>query len=305
MRSLGGLVLLLPLLFLPGTSEAVVVDRIALVVNDEVVTISEMERLVRIEKDGGFVSATEYVRRERLREAVEPFIEDLLLRQEARKMKIEVQDREVERVIEGMRKENLIPREELEHHLRKQGIAYADFFEAIRTSILRTKVLSQIISVSMSLSDDVLRGYYEAHKEEFREEDLHLKQMFFSHTEEGARDLADKALEELRGGAEFDRVATKFSGNAGADLGFVRVSELVPEIREALRSISEGMFTGVVVGPYGFHIIKLEEIRKGDVLPFESVKEEVRQRLIKAEWERRYKEYMERLKKDSYIEVKI
>jgi parvulin-like peptidyl-prolyl isomerase len=129
--------------------------------------------------------------------------------------------------------------------------------------------------------------------------------MFFSHTEEGARDLADKALEELRGGAEFDRVATKFSGNAGADLGFVRVSELVPEIREALRSISEGMFTGVVVGPYGFHIIKLEEIRKGDVLPFESVKEEVRQRLIKAEWERRYKEYMERLKKDSYIEVKI
>lgn len=305
MRLLRGLLLFVSLLLPYGSLQAVVVDRIALVVNDEVVTLSEIERLVHVEAKGHFYSAVEYMRREKLKERLEPFIEDLLLKQQARKMKVEVQDRDVQRVIEAIRRENLISHEQLLEHLKRQGITYEDFFEGIRTNLLRSRLLSQALSMTVAPSEETLRSYYEAHREEFREESLHLKQIFFSHTMEDARDLAERAIQELKAGKEFDEVATKFLRGTEADLGFLQVSELMPEIREALRGLKEGMYTGIVVSAYGLHIIKVEQIQKGEMRPFERVKEEIRQRLLKEESERRYREYMDKLKRNSYIEVKI
>ena len=80
------------LMLLPaGVCRAEVTDRIVAIVNDEVVTLREVERFVAIEKKSPFVSMNEYMRNMQLREKLDAFIEGLLIGQQAKKLKIEVE----------------------------------------------------------------------------------------------------------------------------------------------------------------------------------------------------------------------
>jgi parvulin-like peptidyl-prolyl isomerase len=57
--------------------------------------------------------------------------------------------------------------------------------------------------------------------------------------------------------------------------------------------------------PYGLHILKLIEIKKGGTITFETLKDKIHERIVQEESEKRYKEYIDKLRKSSYIEVKI
>lgn len=301
------LIFLLSFFFLyPFWLSCELVDRIAVVVNDEAITLSELLRSIKIKKEGKFVSVEEYFIGKKIKENLEPFIEDILIRQQAKKMGIEVQEREVDRVIEEIKKQSLISEKELMEHLKRQKISYNDFREGIRLNLLRNKVLGGFVSVNLSITEETLSRYYEAHKDEFRENEFWLKQIFISHQIEDAQRLAQEAFQRLKEGSKFEDVALLFSQRQEAsDIGFVKEKELLPEIREALRGLKEGMYSNIVITPYGFHIIKVEEIKKGKILPLEEVKEEIRQRIIKEESKRQYKEFIEKLKKEAYIEVRI
>jgi peptidyl-prolyl cis-trans isomerase D len=65
------------------------------------------------------------------------------------------------------------------------------------------------------------------------------------------------------------------------------------------------MYTDVVATPYGFHILRLVEVKTGGVMSYESVKGKLHERIVQEESEKRYKEYVNKLRKSSYIEVKI
>ena len=60
-----------------------------------------------------------------------------------------------------------------------------------------------------------------------------------------------------------------------------------------------------IVTPYGYHIIKLLEQRKGQAVPFDSVKDAIKARITAIESQKRYKEFIGKLRASSYIEVKI
>ena len=88
-------------------------------------------------------------------------------------------------------------------------------------------------------------------------------------------------------------------------MGFVRKDELIPELREAVRLLIPGTYSNIVHTPFGYHILKLTETRKGEAASFESVKDSIRSKLFQIESEKRYKSYIAKLRASSYIEVKI
>ena len=61
----------------------------------------------------------------------------------------------------------------------------------------------------------------------------------------------------------------------------------------------------MVQTPYGLHILKLVDVKKGPRLPLEEVKDKVKATIFQQESAKRYKAYMGKLKSTSYIEVKI
>ncbi|HBA56112.1 peptidylprolyl isomerase [Syntrophorhabdus aromaticivorans] len=298
------------LLLMPVMGHGEVIDRIIAIVNDDIITLNELEKHVRVEKSGRFVSVDEYLTNIKLGEKIDLFIDDLLIRQQAKKLKIQVSDKEVDAIIENIKKQYLINDTGLREQLKKENITYEDFVVGLHTNLLRSRVLTRVISPEVIVTEKDLRTYYDTHKDEYVDEEYRLQQVFVSGQRPDARARAEAAFKRLQEGRSFESVVKEFSDDTtGAghdgDIGFVRKSDLIPQLREGIDPLTTGIYTGVIATPYGFHILKLLEKKSGETMTFEAAKESIHEKIVREESEKRYKDYVNKLRKASYIEVKI
>lgn len=295
--------------FLPTYLHSEVVDRVVAIVNDDIITLKETERYVPIEKQGSFTSVNEYVRNIKLREKMDILIDDVLVRQQAKKLSIAVTDKDVETVLESIKKQHLISEEELKQQLAKEGVIYKDFLAGIKSNLLRTRVLGRLISPDVTVTENELKDYYNKHLDEFRDEDYRLKHIFFSPKRTDIQERAIAAYSQLKEGKPFETVAKEFSDDPsaeqGGDIGFVRKEDLIPEFKGAVHFLTPGGYSQILRTQYGLHILKLVEVKAGNTLPFETVKARIQAKIVQDQSEKRYKDFIEKLRKASYIEVKV
>jgi peptidyl-prolyl cis-trans isomerase D len=101
--------------------------------------------------------------------------------------------------------------------------------------------------------------------------------------EKKIRDRATTVLEKAKGGADFAVLAKEFSqdGSAkeGGDLGFFTREEMVPEFGQAAFSLEKGKVGDLVRTQFGFHIIKVEDVREPRTPSFEEARDRVMARL--------------------------
>jgi peptidyl-prolyl cis-trans isomerase SurA len=308
MKRFFGLLLAGFLLF-PLVAGGEIIDRIVAIVNDDIITLKELEKYVHVEKKSGFASVDEYFQGLQIRDKMDVFVETLLIKQQARKLKLDVSDKEVEAVVDNIKKQNLLTDAELKEQLKKENIVYKDFTEGIRTSILRTKVLGRAIASEVMLSDKDLKRYYDTHLEELKEEEYRVQHIFVSGQKKDGQARAQAAYKLLQEGKPFEEVVREYSdepnAGQGGDIGWVKKADLIPELREGVKLIVPGTYSGVIRTPYGYHIMKLIQVKKVDAAPFETIKDKIQEQIIQEESGRKYKEYIKKLRASSYIEVKI
>ncbi|MGH8401009.1 MAG: SurA N-terminal domain-containing protein, partial [Gammaproteobacteria bacterium] len=93
-----------------------------------------------------------------------------------------------------------------------------------------------------------------------------------------ARTKAEDIVKQLKAGADFAKLAAKYSDDpgsakSGGDLGWISHGMMVKPFEDALFSIKQvGDIVGPVRSKYGYHIIKLEGIRAGSTKPFSEVR---------------------------------
>ncbi len=246
------------LTLLPFVSRAEVTDRIIAIVNDEIVTLREVERFVTVEKKSRYSSMNEYTRNLQLREKLDSFIEGLLIAQQAKKLNIEVTDKDVQETVDNIKKQNLVTETELKQQLKRDNIDYKEFIEGIKRSIVRTKVLARAVMQEMNLDDKSLKAHYDAHISDYVQEEYRLQQIFVSSQKKDAAGRAQQALHALEQGKPFGEVAREFSDDASSamegDMGFVKKDDLIPELREAVKLLIPGTYSNVVHTPFGYHI---------------------------------------------------
>jgi peptidyl-prolyl cis-trans isomerase SurA len=290
-------------------ARAEVVDRVIAIINDDIVTLKDFEAYVKIEKRTKFTSIDEYFRNLQMKDKLWAFVEGVLIKQQAKKMGIIATDQEVSAFIEGIKKQNLITDAELKEQLKKDKVTYEQFREGVKLNILRTRLLMRVVSTEINVTEANLKSYYDGHQNLFREEEFHLQQIYISGQHADIRERAEKAYKQLTSGTPFEDVARALSDDPsakqGGDIGFVKRSDLLPTLRDALNNLTPGSFTAVIPTQYGLHILKLIDIKKADILPYESVKNLINERMVMEESNKRYRDYMDKLKKSSYIEVKI
>lgn len=303
-------VFLLLCLVIPGTGATEVMDRIIAIVNDDIITLKEAEKHVRVEKEGKFVSVNEYLTNLRLQEKIDLLIDDVLIRQQAKKLKIEVSDKEVDAIIENIKKQYLIDDQELRQKLKEDNISYEDFLTGLRGNVLKGRLLSRVISPEVKVSQEDLRQYYEKHKDEFTDEEYRLQQVFVSGQRSESQKRISEAYDLLQTGRPFEAVVLQYSDDtssaaAGGDIGYVKKADLIPQLRSVVGFLSPGVYSSIVTTPYGFHILKVVEKKRGETLTFEMAKDSIHEKIVQEESEKRYKDYLAKLRKGSYIEVKI
>jgi peptidyl-prolyl cis-trans isomerase D len=95
-----------------------------------------------------------------------------------------------------------------------------------------------------------------------------------------ARKKAESIREEAVQGKDFPQLARQYSEDPGTkdqggDLGYVTRGQLVPEFEQEAFSLKVGEISKVIQTPYGFHILKVEDIQEAKVEPLEKVKDQI------------------------------
>jgi len=300
-------------------SEAVV-DRIVAIVNQEIITLSEVERMIGHLKEE-IEGRNRLERRERIHElsrmALERLIEEKLIDQEAKRSGIKAAGKEIDGAIEEIKRRNSATQEEMERALAKEGLTLEAFKKDIEKKIIRTKVVQWAVKVEPNVGEKELKDFYLKNSDRYRtEESYRPGHILFKVPKEAApeevreiRAKCQKVLGKIKAGEDFGELAILYSEDISSkdrgDLGVFKKGELLPAFeKEALR-LNIGEVSNIVRTDFGFHIIRLLDRRGGDPLPYEGVKEKVRQDYLEREFDKGLKQFLTTLRGKSIIEIKL
>jgi peptidyl-prolyl cis-trans isomerase C len=179
-------------------------------------------------------------------------------------------------------KKDLIGREVLIQEADKQGVGTRpDVKNAIdnaRQSIIINAMLADYIKKN-PVKDADIKAEYDKYKAQMGDKEYHARHILV-----GTEDEAKQIIAKLKGGAKFEDLAkqSKDPGSApnGGDLDWANPASFVPEFSKAMTSLQKGQVTETPVHTqFGWHVIKLEDVRPAKVPPLEEVKQQVAESL--------------------------
>jgi peptidyl-prolyl cis-trans isomerase SurA len=317
-----------PLLFLLATVAAPgpeprghVLDRVAALVNGEVVTLLELEEragpeLRRAETQPPGPSR-ERERARLLKEAFDGAVSERLFQSQVAALGVEITDAEIDSVIQDVKRRNGLDDERLDEALRAQGMDRAAYRKAVKRDLESMRLVQLKIRNKVKVTDEDVKNHWQTHPQEFRAgEEVRVRHIFLAlpadaDTAEVARvnAIAAKALARLGAGEDFGKVAREMSQGPsaaeGGELGWLKRGTVQPEVEKVAFVLQPGQVSGLIRTKPGFQILQVEERRGGGARPLEEVKEEVRDRLMNEQGDTYRTQYIAELRKDAVIEVKI
>lgn len=196
-------------------------------------------------------------------------------------------------------KKELIGREVLIQEADKQGIGgRADVKAAIdnaRQSIIINAMLADYVKKN-PVKDADIKAEYDRYKAQVGDKEYHARHILV-----GTEDEAKAIITKLKGGAKFEELAKQSKdGSAanGGDLDWASPANYVPEFSKAMVALQKGAITETPVKTqYGFHVIKLEDVRAAKIPALDEVKQQVAEQLQ----QRQLVQYRESLVKKATI----
>lgn len=139
----------------------------------------------------------------------------------------------------------------------------------------------------IEISEDAIRARYEQNMDQYvvpeqrhaRHILLQVKESDDEEVRANQKKKAEEVLLLVQQGQDFADLAKEYSegpsGPSGGDLGFFGRGAMVPAFDEAVFKLNSGEISGVVETNFGYHIIKVEEVREPSTRTFAEVKEEI------------------------------
>ena len=183
---------------------------------------------------------------------------------------------------------------------------YQDNLEAFTTEeqvrLAYVELRGEDLLTDATLEEDELRRRYEAARQRYLTPEARRASHILIETTAERDDFAAQQLaEELRArlddGEDFAELAREYSDDIvsreeGGDLGWIEPDDMIDAFEDALYGLDEaGDMTEPVETRFGWHIIRLDEIRPPEGMSFEEAREEI------------LDEYIERQREDLYIEL--
>jgi peptidyl-prolyl cis-trans isomerase SurA len=308
--------ILMGLMSVAPPADGRVIERIVAVVDDRVVLLSEVERVVDDYMRAEPVPTgkdPKAVRAARWREVLDTLIADKLLEEEVKKLRIEVTEAEIDRVVDDTKKRSGLDDVKFRQALAQQGLSYDEYREGMKKQLTKAKIVELKVKKRVQVSDQDVKSTIAKRaamlKDEFRVRARHILFLVPKDANpEPARLKALEALARVKAGEKFEAVAREVSegpsGPAGGALGVFGRGEMVPAFERAAFATEPGGLAGPVKTQFGWHLILVEERVKVATGESEALVAQVRQDLYQREIEREFSRYLEELRRDAYIEVR-
>lgn len=322
-------IFLLPFLAVAAVKGEHLVDRVAAVVNDDIITLSELEKtgreyFARIKEKappGEVDRALEKAREE----VLSSLIDKLIVRQQAEKLSISVAEPEIDTAIDQVLSRNNATIEDFRKELSAMNISEQEYRDNLRDQILQSKLINYEVRSRIVIVEDNIKDYYQ--KEYTRQKGeggYYILQIGFTwrnsvslekagfDTKEEARAKAAEIRERVLGGESFTELAKAYSNLPsavdGGDIGLFQKDEMAPYMKDAILAMHPGEISPIVETGNAFQFFKLLSISEGELFvkaPYESVREEIRDILYRQEMEEQYKVWVKSLREEAYIKIML
>lgn len=233
-------------------------------------------------------------------QAVDEMIDEMLLRQAAKKAGIESDEKEVSRRLSKLQ-DQFGSRELFISQLEQAGSSLAKVKEDLAEEIVRERLVTK--ARDLSVTDDELKKAFDANKDKLgTPEAVHLRHILVATEAE-----AKAVVEKIKSGADFKSLAREkslaASGKAaGGDYGFVARGMLPPEIDEIAFSLKPGEIK-IVPGPRGNHVLQVLEARAAKPAVLADVKDDLRDMLMAEKIKKAAPAYLAELRRKGDIKT--
>ena len=288
-----------------------VVDRIVAIVNDDIVTLSQLDMAAAPYRKNIETSQEAATRKKELMaqmytQVLNQLVENSLVIQEAKQMGIAVDDTDVDNALENFKKEHNLDQEKLELGLAAQGITIEQYRERIREQILQSMIVSRAVRAKIVITDKEIKAYYDSHYQEFKgKKKYHLKNIIVRRT----ADLST-VQEKLKNKIDFSQVAQDYSigsnAAAGGELGEFDISSFSDEIKNALEGVGKGQYTKPIDMGDSFQLLYVADIiAQGQGPVQKEVEKKIQDILYREHGEAQFKKWMENLKNGAHIKIML
>lgn len=304
---------------------------IAAYVNGEEISMQELEQFAGVEgiimqslqMNQEFTSvilqteAGQEVIEEYKRLKLEQLIINQLLVQEAKKNEIKVSDQEMNNIfdqqIKAFKQQNNFNDEQLEKNIQQKGFEslaqYRDiFFEINRNGFLINKLREKIIN-EVKVSEQEAKDFYNNNSKRFEiEERKKVSNILFDDKEK-----AEKVLTQINNGADFAEMAKKHStgptAKNGGDLGgYITANNqgLDKTFRDAAMKLNVGEVSSEPVKtPFGYHLIKVTDLKESEIKDFEEVKSQIKNQLKREKQNKIFQDFVSDLRENAEIKINL
>ncbi|MEK6777994.1 MAG: peptidyl-prolyl cis-trans isomerase [bacterium] len=299
-----------------ASAHAVVLDRVVALVNDDVITLSELKSLEisvlksTVEKPGKEESTVD---RDSL---LDDMIDKKIKLQKAEEINIKVSDEEVRSAIQQILSRNKITEEALKEKLHTEGFTWDEYTKEIREQMILSSLVNQEVRSKIFIMPGDIEKYYQEHMDEFSMgEKKHLLSIFLSVPEKAGEDeiqarnrLADELRQRALSGEPFRDIAVQYSdgreAKEGGDLGYLSQDDLRSEMSTAVAAMKPGDVSPVIRIGEGFVLLKVEDVHADSHTSFEEVKDKIQDELYQEKLKQRYDAWLKELKSKAFIDKK-
>jgi len=256
------------------------------------------------------------------REVLDYLVTLEIVTQKAGEAGVEVTEEEIDEQLAKLKEPYGGDEAKFEQAIAQQNLSLEELRENLRQQGLITKMIEEVTK-DIEVSDEEVATFYEEQKQQLSvDETRRVSHILFSPQNAQADDEAEvteanwqAALEEaqrvrrqIMEGAAFAELAKQLSDDPGSkdeggDVGVIERGALLPEFEDAVFGLPEGELSEPVRTPYGYHLIRVEEIIPEHVPTLEEAREGLRAQIAAEEQQAVWEEWLESVKEELDVTV--
>ncbi|MDD4202799.1 MAG: peptidylprolyl isomerase [Candidatus Omnitrophica bacterium] len=299
-----------------NVSFAAIMDKIIVIVNDEVITQGELNRKLapiykqlKMQYDG---EALTYQMDKVQQQQLDQLINDKLVVSEAKKLGIVVTPEEIQQEVDAVKKQ-FQNEEDFYITLEQQGIRLEELKRNYMENIMSKKLIDNQIGAGISILPYEVKEFYRENQEKFvtppkaKVQSLVIR-VNDDRADKMAYDIVCGILYRLKKGEDFSEMAYNCSEDSyatkGGDMGYIEKGHMAKQIDDVIFSLEEGEISDIVKTPIGYHIFKAKEKIEPKQEAFYDVHSNIEEMIYRKKIQHKLEKFIKELRENAYIEYK-
>jgi peptidyl-prolyl cis-trans isomerase SurA len=307
----------------PGSvsaQEPQVIDRIVAVVNSDIITLYDLNRAFKPYEEN--IKALRYPpekERETLfqvrKDLLDQLIDSKLADQEIERAQITVSEGDIDSTIERLKEARSFTDEQLREGLSRQGMTMEEYRQEIKEQILRTKLVNREVKSKIVITKEDVKAYYDNHRDQYAGKRGYYLFNIFVRLSPGVDTLdRENAMSEIREvrtrlnqGFPFEDMVNELKSSTsrvqGTDLGLYSLEELSEQLRGTVAKLKAGEYSEIIDTEFGPQIVYVQKIQETPTKSLDDIEAEIEEILYNESVDNRYQDWLEDLRKRSWIKI--